>query len=103
MSGGDTKRDRVADQRAAELDLREAALAAREAALAGREAALSGREEPWPSAWMPHTKSWLPLTSERPYTKAREKYFPSEDPAPLRTWRVLEAIRDLLATRGGRV
>jgi large conductance mechanosensitive channel len=38
-----------------------------------------------------------------PYTKAKEKYFPSEDPGTPADVAVLEEIRDLLATRGGQV
>ncbi len=35
------------------------------------------------------------------YTKAKERYFPSEDPGTPADVAVLEEIRDLLATRGG--
>ncbi|MET0999349.1 MAG: MscL family protein [Marmoricola sp.] len=38
-----------------------------------------------------------------PYTKAKEKYFPSEEPGTPADVAVLEEIRDLLATRGGQV
>jgi large conductance mechanosensitive channel len=38
-----------------------------------------------------------------PYTKAKEKYFPSEAPGTPADVAVLEEIRDLLATRGGQV
>ena len=38
-----------------------------------------------------------------PYTKAKEKYFPSEEPGTPADVTVLEEIRDLLATRGGQV
>ena len=38
-----------------------------------------------------------------PYTKAKEKYFPSEDPGTPADVAVLEEIRDLLATRDGQV
>jgi large conductance mechanosensitive channel len=38
-----------------------------------------------------------------PYTRAKEKYFPSEDPGTPADVAVLEEIRDLLATRGGQV
>ena len=38
-----------------------------------------------------------------PYTKAKEKYFPSETPGTPADVAVLEEIRDLLATRGGQV
>ena len=38
-----------------------------------------------------------------PYTKAKEKYFPSEEPGTPADVAVLEEIRDLLASRGGQV
>ena len=38
-----------------------------------------------------------------PYTKAKQKYFPSEDAGTPADVAVLEEIRDLLATRGGQV
>jgi large conductance mechanosensitive channel len=38
-----------------------------------------------------------------PYTKAKEKYFPSEDPGTPADVAVLEEIRDLLAARQGPV
>jgi large conductance mechanosensitive channel len=36
-----------------------------------------------------------------PYTKAKERFFPSEEPGTPADVAVLEEIRDLLATRGG--
>jgi uncharacterized protein (DUF3084 family) len=45
MSETARERDRLNDQRAAELDLHEAALAAREEALAEREASMASREQ----------------------------------------------------------
>lgn len=38
-----------------------------------------------------------------PYTKAKEKYFPSEGAGTPADVALLEEIRDLLATRGGQV
>ena len=38
-----------------------------------------------------------------PYTKAKERYFPSEDKGTPADIALLEEIRDLLATRGGTV
>ena len=38
-----------------------------------------------------------------PYTKAKEKYFPSDAPGTPADVAVLEEIRDLLATRDGQV
>jgi large conductance mechanosensitive channel len=36
-----------------------------------------------------------------PYTKAKERFFPSEEPGTPADVALLEEIRDLLATRGG--
>ena len=38
-----------------------------------------------------------------PYTKAKERFFPSEEPGTPADVALLEEIRDLLATRGGTV
>jgi large conductance mechanosensitive channel len=39
----------------------------------------------------------------KPYTVAKERYFPTEDAGTPADVAVLEEIRDLLATRGGQV
>jgi large conductance mechanosensitive channel len=60
-------------------------------------------------AWITAVISFLILAAVvyflivKPYTVAKERYFPTEDAGTPADVAVLEEIRDLLATRGGQV
>ena len=60
-------------------------------------------------AWLTAIVSFLILAAVvyfvivMPYTKAKEKYFPSEEPGTPEDVALLQEIRDLLAARGGAI